>query len=125
VRSWARAAGVEFLELSQTGVVRRLVSRNGWNRFWEARMQAKMAPSPRSSGLGQPPASNAPCLALSHGMDLDAVAVNPAGFRAAYRMDDDGRNPDEPRRIFVWECAATWGRARIARSMALPQASPD
>jgi hypothetical protein len=26
-------------------------------------------------------------------------------------MDDDGRNPDEPRRIFVWERAATWGRA--------------
>ena len=94
-------------------------------------------------------------------MDLDAVAVNPEGFRAAYRMDEDGRgyvaeyaipwkllncaddppqsgdvlavtwqtmwgdaegrleryrlydgrNPHEPRRIFVWERATTWGRA--------------
>jgi ferric-dicitrate binding protein FerR (iron transport regulator) len=106
-------------------------------------------------------ASGTPCLAINHGMNLDAVAVNPEGFRAAYRMDDDGRgyvaeyaipwkllncaddppqsgdvlavtwqtmwgdaegrleryrlydgrNPDEPRRIFVWERAATWGRA--------------
>jgi hypothetical protein len=30
-----REAGVEFLELPQTGVVRRLASRNGWNRHWE------------------------------------------------------------------------------------------
>ncbi|MFM8803659.1 MAG: deoxyribodipyrimidine photo-lyase/cryptochrome family protein [Planctomycetia bacterium] len=52
VRSWARAAGVEFLELPQTGVVRRLASRNGWNRLWEARMQAEMAPTPRSGGRG-------------------------------------------------------------------------
>jgi ferric-dicitrate binding protein FerR (iron transport regulator) len=106
-------------------------------------------------------ASGTPCLAISHGMDLDAAAVNPEGFRAAYRMDDDGRgyvaeyaipwkllncaddppqsgdvlavtwqtmwgdaegrleryrlydgrNPAEPWRIFVWERAATWGRA--------------
>lgn len=106
-------------------------------------------------------ASGMPCLTVSHGMDTVTLAVNPEGFRAAYRMDDDGRgyvaeyaipwkllncaddppragdvlavtwqtmwgdaegrleryrlydgrNPHEPRRIFVWERAATWGRA--------------
>jgi deoxyribodipyrimidine photo-lyase len=43
VRWWARDAGVEFLELPQTGVVRRLRSRDGWNRLWERRMQASPA----------------------------------------------------------------------------------
>jgi deoxyribodipyrimidine photo-lyase len=52
VRRWARAAGIEFLELPQTGVVRRLESRNGWNRFWETRMEAACAPVPRSTGRG-------------------------------------------------------------------------
>jgi deoxyribodipyrimidine photo-lyase len=52
VRRWARAAGIEFLELSQTGVVRRLESRNGWNRLWETRMEAACAPVPRSTGRG-------------------------------------------------------------------------
>jgi deoxyribodipyrimidine photo-lyase len=44
VRRWARESGVEFVELPQTGVVRRLRSRNGWNRLWENRMQAVCAP---------------------------------------------------------------------------------
>jgi deoxyribodipyrimidine photo-lyase len=52
VRCWAREAGVEFLELPQTGVVRRLGSRNGWNRLWEARMTAVQADVPRSTGRG-------------------------------------------------------------------------
>jgi|688.fasta_scaffold69280_4 deoxyribodipyrimidine photo-lyase len=52
VRRWAREAGVEFLELPQTGVVRRLGSRNGWNRLWESRMEATRADVPRSTGRG-------------------------------------------------------------------------
>jgi deoxyribodipyrimidine photo-lyase len=47
VRRWARTAGVEFLELPQTGVVRRLGSRDGWNRFWEQRMEAAQDVPPR------------------------------------------------------------------------------
>lgn len=108
-------------------------------------------------------ASGMPCLTLSHGMDTATLTVNPAGYRGAYRMDDDGRgyvveyaipwnllncaddppqsgdvlavtwqtmwgdaegrleryrlyngrNPNEPRRIVVWERAATWGRAEF------------
>jgi len=52
VRRWARDSGVELLELPQTGVVRRLTSRNGWNRLWEARMGAAIAGPPRSTGPG-------------------------------------------------------------------------
>ncbi|MBM4022952.1 MAG: deoxyribodipyrimidine photo-lyase/cryptochrome family protein [Planctomycetes bacterium] len=52
VRRWAREAGVEFVEMPQTGVVRRLASRNGWNRLWEKRMEAARAPLPRSGGTG-------------------------------------------------------------------------
>jgi len=52
VRRWAREAGVEFRELPQAGVVRRLASRNGWNRLWEARMDAARADVPRSTGRG-------------------------------------------------------------------------
>jgi len=52
VRRWAREAGVEFLELPQTGVVRRLGSRNGWNRLWEQRMEAPQADVCRSTGRG-------------------------------------------------------------------------
>lgn len=52
VRRWAREAEVEFLELPQTGVVRRLASRNGWNRLWEARMESPQAATPRGNGRG-------------------------------------------------------------------------
>ena len=52
VRKWAREAGVEFVEVPQTGVVRRLRSRNGWNRLWEARMQSPAAIVRPASGRG-------------------------------------------------------------------------
>jgi len=52
VRRWARESGVAFVELPQTGVVRRLPSRNGWNRLWESRMEAACVPLPRSTGAG-------------------------------------------------------------------------
>lgn len=52
VRRWARESGVELLELPQTGVVRRLASRNGWNRLWDERMEATTAAVPRSTGHG-------------------------------------------------------------------------
>ena len=53
VRRWAREAGVEFLELPQTGVVRRLASRDGWNRLWEERMESPPASVPRAGGGGR------------------------------------------------------------------------
>ena len=52
VRRWARTAGIELLEVPQTGVVRRLATRNGWNRLWEKRMTAACVSVPRSTGRG-------------------------------------------------------------------------
>ena len=52
VRRWARTAGIELLEVPQTGVVRRLATRNGWNRQWEKRMTAACASVQRSTGRG-------------------------------------------------------------------------
>lgn len=43
VRCWARTVGVKFVEFSQNGVVRRLNSRDGWNSYWESRMNQPQA----------------------------------------------------------------------------------
>ena len=47
VRRWCRAQGVALRELPQTGVIRRLPSRDGWSSAWEARMAAPPQPAPR------------------------------------------------------------------------------
>ncbi len=50
VRRWARTQGVEWNERTQTGVVRRLPSRDGWAAAWEGRMRAPIldVPDPAS-----------------------------------------------------------------------------
>jgi deoxyribodipyrimidine photo-lyase len=71
VRRWARDAGVEFLELPQTGVVRRLRSRDGWNGLWEKRMQAPLA---EIRPLGCGPASRPVTAGILDARDLGVVA---------------------------------------------------
>jgi deoxyribodipyrimidine photo-lyase len=46
VAAWARRHGIAWQELPQFGVVRRLGSRDGWARRWEARMAEPIAPPP-------------------------------------------------------------------------------
>lgn len=46
VRRWARSQGVEWNERTQTGVVRRLPSRDGWAAAWEKRMRAPLIAAP-------------------------------------------------------------------------------
>ncbi len=46
VAHWAQARGIPWHELSQTGVVRRLKSRNGWASAWEQYMRAPLAATP-------------------------------------------------------------------------------
>ena len=94
VRRWAREAGVEFLELPQTGVVRRLRSRNGWNRLWEARMEASRAVVPRSAGRGGLPSiarlatvGLLDCRGL--GLPADTKDRQRGGERAAGEVLDD------------------------------------
>lgn len=47
VRRWCRGMGIAMRELPQTGVVRRLPSRDGWAAAWEARMADAPLPAPR------------------------------------------------------------------------------
>ncbi|MCA9544710.1 MAG: deoxyribodipyrimidine photo-lyase/cryptochrome family protein [Myxococcales bacterium] len=47
VAAWARARRVPWVELVQTGVVRRLVHRDGWSRRWHARMSRPLLDPPR------------------------------------------------------------------------------
>jgi len=46
VRRWCRARGVAWTEWPQFGVVRRLPTRDGWARRWEAHVQAPLVPLP-------------------------------------------------------------------------------
>lgn len=47
VRQWCRVMGIGLRELPQTGVVRRLPSRDGWAAAWEARMADPPQPAPQ------------------------------------------------------------------------------
>ena len=51
VAEWARGASIPWTELPQTGVVRRLRTRDGWARLWSQRMEAPPA-EVRGRGLG-------------------------------------------------------------------------
>jgi deoxyribodipyrimidine photo-lyase len=46
VRKWAKESGVAFTEIPGNGVVRRLKSRDGWSKQWEARMTQQLTPAP-------------------------------------------------------------------------------
>ncbi len=46
VAAWCRRSGVAWQEFPQTGVVRRLPTRNGWAARWQKRMNADQVPSP-------------------------------------------------------------------------------
>jgi deoxyribodipyrimidine photo-lyase len=94
VRCWAREAGVELLELPQTGVVRRLASRSGWNRLWERRMEAPQAVVTASRGAGGrdvvarlDSCGILGCRAL--GLPADTKDRQPGGTRAAHAVLDD------------------------------------
>jgi deoxyribodipyrimidine photo-lyase len=46
VRLWCRTAGIPITEIPQTGVVRRLASRDGWSSLWRERMREPLAAEP-------------------------------------------------------------------------------
>jgi deoxyribodipyrimidine photo-lyase len=81
VRRWAKDSGIPFTEFPMGGVVRRLKSRDGWAKQWEARMAEPVAPVPEKiQGLGVDPGAIPP--AVTH---LD---VQRAGEREAHRLLD-------------------------------------
>lgn len=55
VRRWAKERGVRLIELPQTGVVRRLATRDGWAERWQERMTSPPFPvPPRIEGVAPP-----------------------------------------------------------------------
>ncbi|MGQ0528742.1 MAG: deoxyribodipyrimidine photo-lyase/cryptochrome family protein [Panacagrimonas sp.] len=64
VADWCRGHGVEWTELPQTGVIRRLRTREGWASRWEQRMSEVCAPpptalTPLSIEIGEIPSAQA------------------------------------------------------------------
>ncbi len=47
VGAWCRSQGIEWRELPQYGVIRRLRSRDGWARRWELRMSRPLVSAPQ------------------------------------------------------------------------------
>jgi deoxyribodipyrimidine photo-lyase len=86
VASWCASNRIAWQEFTQTGVVRRLRSRSGWAKRWQARMDAPLhllqAGFRAASSLAQP---DLPTLAdlgfAAHGKSLQA-----AGEKAARRL---------------------------------------
>ena len=46
VAAWAKAAGLQWHEMPQFGVIRRLKSRNGWAKTWDRLMAEPITPAP-------------------------------------------------------------------------------
>lgn len=89
VRAWAKACGVVFRERPQTGVVRRLSNRNGWNRRWEERMAAAMPELPAAGPVPRPLVHLASCGVLDCrdlGQPPDATDRQPGGATAGHEV---------------------------------------
>jgi deoxyribodipyrimidine photo-lyase len=105
VAAFARAAGIEWRELPQNGVVRRLRDRDGWARRWTARMQAPPLPAPgvlppHGEAPGEVPDLPQPIGNAVLVRDAPAAlreAVQPGGEREAWTLLGsflDGRGRD-------------------------------
>ena len=69
VGAWARRHGIAWTEIPQFGVTRRLRSRNGWAKRWEAQMAEPITPAPAAlqplEGIDPGVIPEHPCLELS------------------------------------------------------------
>ena len=100
VADWCRHQGVQWTELPQTGVVRRLRSRSGWAARWARRMDTPQATvlgdftAPRGWSVSEQPAL--PGLG-DLGVHPGKVDLPPAGEQAAWQVLDSflaGRGRD-------------------------------
>lgn len=83
VAAWARAAAVPWRELPQTGVVRRLKTRQGWARAWDRRMAEPLAAPPAAlEPLGADWPTRIPA-APELGLAPDPCPLRQTGGRAA------------------------------------------
>ena len=82
VAAWAQRNSVSWRELRQSGVIRRLNSRNGWAKRWDAFMAESMTPRPQLSALENIEPGNIPT-AADLGMKPDACPERQRGGRDA------------------------------------------
>jgi deoxyribodipyrimidine photo-lyase len=87
VSAWAQAHDIPWHELRQTGVVRRLVSRNGWAQAWDRQMaEATVEPPPglpQPVGISSEPLPSAAALGLAPDGCLDR---QPGGREAGLKL---------------------------------------
>jgi len=94
VRRWARESGVAFTEYPQSGVVRRLETRDGWHERWLEFMNRAVLPSPsRLEGVSVASGSRSVCVQTPFEEVLkrlhltpDPCAVQPGGRRVALEL---------------------------------------
>ena len=83
VAAWARAQGVALHEHPAGGVVRRLRSRNGWAKRWDATMRRAALAAPALTPVAPAPATQAVPDAAALGLTPDPCDRQPGGRRAA------------------------------------------
>jgi deoxyribodipyrimidine photo-lyase len=89
VARWCSSASVQWLELPQTGVVRRLRSRDGWARRWLQRMNAPITAEPTGfKGAAGLQAEALPSL-RDLGLSTPGRQLPAAGEGAAWHTLDD------------------------------------
>jgi deoxyribodipyrimidine photo-lyase len=121
VADWCRSQGVNWTELPQTGVVRRLRSRTGWAGRWAQRMNAPEAAA--ASGYHAPVGMQACAVPTLRDLGLPALdaPLPPGGERAAWAVPDGflaGRGRDY-RRALSSPLTATEGCSRLSAHLAV------
>ena len=82
VAAWARQVGIAWHEMRQTGVVRRLPSRDGWAKAWDAEMARPITPVPAGlRGEGAEGPTRIP-LAADLGLRADPCPMRQPGGRS-------------------------------------------
>ena len=120
VAAWCRAHGVTWTESTQTGVVRRLRTRNGWAAQWARRMNA--AEAVLEGGFAGMPGLVPEALPTLRDLGLvtPATELPTAGEAAAWRLLDSflaGRGRDY-RRALSSPLSAAEGCSRLSEHLA-------
>ncbi len=120
VANWCRSQGVQWTELPQTGVVRRLRSRTRWAARWAQRMDAPEVPA--AGGFRAATGLEACAVPALRELGLPALRESspPGGERAAWATLDsflDGRGRDY-RRAMSSPLTATDGCSRLSAHLA-------
>ena len=120
VADWCRSHGVQWTELPQTGVVRRLRSRTGWASRWAQRMGGPEAPAAGGVGMATGLQAGAVPTLRELGLPDLGAALPTGGERAAWATLDsflDGRGRDY-RRAMSSPLTATEGCSRLSAHLA-------